>query len=42
MIKIAVTGPSGSGKSTLIKILADKGYPVIDCDIIAHQLQNPG
>ena len=42
MIKIAVTGPSGSGKSTLMKILSAKGYPVIDCDVIAHQLQNPG
>ena len=42
MIKIAVTGPSGSGKSTLMKILSAKGYPVIDCDVIAHQLQDPG
>jgi len=42
MIKIAITGPSGSGKSTFLGILASQGYPVIDCDKVAHQLQNPG
>ena len=42
MIKIAVTGPSGSGKSTLLNLLKSKGFPVIDCDKVAHQLQEPG
>ena len=42
MIKIAVTGPSGSGKSTVLKLLASRGYPVIDCDKVAHLLQKPG
>ncbi len=42
MIKIAITGPSGAGKSTILGMLASKGYPVIDCDKVAHQLQRPG
>lgn len=42
MIRVAITGPSGSGKSTLLELLGSKGYPIIDCDKIAHQLQSPG
>lgn len=31
---IAITGPMGSGKSTVAKMIADRGFPVFDCDRI--------
>ena len=32
MISILVTGPIGGGKSTVCNYLAQKGFPVYDCD----------
>jgi dephospho-CoA kinase len=32
MTTVLVTGPIGSGKSEVCRYLADKGYPVYDCD----------
>lgn len=35
---IAVTGKIGSGKSTVCRYLAQKGYPVLDCDVLAKRV----
>ncbi len=42
MIKIGLTGGIGSGKSTVAGYFAAHGVPVIDTDIIAHTLTEPG
>ena len=39
---IAVTGTIAAGKSTLGKILAEKGWKVIDADEIVHRLYRQG
>lgn len=39
---VGLTGGIASGKSTVSKILAQVGFPVIDADLVAHQLQHPG
>lgn len=38
MKKIAITGNIASGKSIVQKILQDKGYSVLDTDIIGHEI----
>jgi dephospho-CoA kinase len=38
--RIALTGGMGAGKSLVLKFLKDKGVPVFQTDIIAHQLLN--
>ena len=42
MLVIGLTGGIGSGKSTVAELFADLGVPVIDTDIIAHELVTPG
>ncbi len=42
MLKIGLTGGIGSGKSTVAKLFADLNIPIIDADIIAQQLVEPG
>jgi dephospho-CoA kinase len=42
VLKIGLTGGIGSGKSTVCKIFSEFGVPVIDADIIAHNLVRPG
>ena len=42
MLKIGVTGGIGSGKSTVSQLFKELGVPVIDADIIAHQIVQPG
>ena len=42
MIRIALTGGIGCGKSTVCKLFSQHGVPVIDTDIIARQLVEPG
>jgi len=37
-----LTGGIGMGKSTCARLLAERGIPVIDTDILAHQLVEPG
>ena len=37
-----LTGGIGMGKSTCARLLAERGLPVIDTDILAHQLVEPG
>lgn len=42
MYTIGLTGGMGSGKSTVADLFAALGTPVIDTDLIAHQLTAPG
>jgi len=43
MLKIGLTGGIGSGKSTIANLFNhDYAIPIIDADIIAHQLVRPG
>ena len=42
MLIIGLTGGIGSGKSAAAEIFAELGVPVIDTDIIAHELTRPG
>ncbi len=35
---IGICGPSGAGKSTVSRYLFEKGIPVLDCDVIYHEL----
>lgn len=41
MLVIGLTGGIGSGKSTVVSMLPP-GVPVIDCDLIARQVVEPG
>ena len=36
--KIAITGGIGSGKSTVARLIAERGYDVFSCDLIAHEI----
>lgn len=38
MLKIAITGNIASGKTSVQKILEQKGYKVLDTDIVGHKL----
>ncbi|MEW8036791.1 MAG: dephospho-CoA kinase [Candidatus Thiodiazotropha sp.] len=42
MLVIALTGGIGCGKSAVSAHLESLGVPVIDADLLAHQLVNPG
>jgi len=42
MLTIGLTGGIGSGKSEVAEIFNQLGVPVIDADVIAHQLVEPG
>ena len=42
MLTIGLTGGIGSGKSEIARIFNQLGAPVIDADVIAHQLVEPG
>lgn len=39
---IGLTGGIGTGKSTVSKIIQEKGFPVIDADLIAREVVNIG
>ena len=41
MLKIGLTGGIGCGKSTIAELFAQYNIPIIDADIIAHQLVEP-
>ena len=38
MLKVGITGGIGSGKSTVTKMLRDKGFSIIDADIVATEV----
>ena len=42
MLTIGLTGGIGSGKSEVARMFNQLGVPVIDADVIAHQLVQPG
>ena len=42
MLVVGLTGGIGSGKSSATEIFEKHGAPVIDADVIAHQLTLPG
>jgi len=42
VIKVGLTGGIGSGKSTITDLFSQYNIPIIDADIIAHQLVEPG
>lgn len=42
MLKIGLTGGIGSGKTTVAKLFAGLNIPVIDTDVIARELVEPG
>ena len=37
---VGITGSIGSGKSTVCKIIQSLNYPLIDCDVISHEILN--
>ncbi len=41
-LKIGLTGGIASGKSTVSKLFANLGVEIIDADVLAHQLVEPG
>lgn len=42
MLRIGLTGGIGSGKSTVADLFAAKGIPILDADVIARALVEPG
>lgn len=42
MFVVALTGGIGSGKSTASEIFASLGVPIVDVDVISHQLTKAG
>jgi len=42
MLRIGLTGGIGSGKSTVAQLFARRGVPVIDTDVIAREVVEPG
>lgn len=39
---IGLTGSIASGKSTVATMLREKGYPIVDADVIAREVVEPG
>ncbi len=42
MLKVGLTGGIGSGKSTVSNMFTSLGIPIIDSDVIAHEVVKPG
>jgi len=42
MMIVGLTGGIGSGKSTVAELFADLGVPIIDTDVIAREVVEPG
>jgi dephospho-CoA kinase len=41
-LRIGLTGGIASGKSTVARLFADRGVPVIDLDVLAREVVQPG
>lgn len=41
-IVVGITGQTGAGKSTICRILTEKGAAVIDADMVAREVMQPG
>lgn len=39
---VGLTGGLASGKSSVARLLSEKGVPVIDADVVVHDLYSPG
>ncbi len=39
---VGITGPSGAGKGCVTRVFAERGFVVIDADLIARQVVMPG
>lgn len=42
MLKMGLTGGIASGKSTVAAMLREMGFPVLEADLVAHKLLEPG
>ncbi|HXX14313.1 MAG TPA: dephospho-CoA kinase [Candidatus Eremiobacteraceae bacterium] len=42
MLKMGLTGGIASGKSAVASMLRDMGFPVMEADVVAHKLLEPG
>ena len=42
MLHIGLTGGIASGKSTVVNMLRQLGASIVDCDVIAHDVVQPG
>ena len=42
MLRIGLTGGIATGKSTVSNYLKELAYPLVDADVIARQLVEPG
>ena len=42
MVRVALTGGIATGKSTVLRLLAARGVPVIDADVLAREAVSPG
>ncbi|WP_063824915.1 dephospho-CoA kinase, partial [Nocardia pseudovaccinii] len=42
MLRIGLTGGMGAGKSTVARILAELGAVIVDSDVIAREVVEPG
>ena len=42
MLRIGLTGGIGSGKSTVSRLLAERGAVIVDADVIAREVVEPG
>jgi dephospho-CoA kinase len=42
MLRLGLTGGIASGKSTVAAMLRETGFPVLDADLLAHKLTEPG
>ena len=42
MFLVGLTGGVGTGKSTTAKMFRELGVPIVDCDLIAKKIVEPG